>query len=346
MDSSKKVTISQIATHAQVSVATVSRLINKTGYVKPDTRQKIMDAMDALHYHQKNTDSFINTNSLLVCLPDFENPFNNDIISGIQSVALNRGYRPFYYEARDFRDALADYEDILKKNHFSGILLVHNVVDVELLDDLRLRYPVVMCSEHCDRSAVSYVSIDDNAAAQTAINYLITIGRTKIAFLNSMLTNNYAKHREKGVMSALKHAGLSMNLDWITHISGINFDMAVSAAASMLSMKEKPNAFFCISDVFAAAVVKAATNLGLRVPEDVAVIGFDNIPLATMTVPSLTTISQPSFQIGQQACDLLINQIENPSSTIKQVILNTELIVRDSTNIFRTVPNSELPHTI
>lgn len=326
----KKVTITQIAETAQVSIATVSRLINKTGYVKPETRKKILDAMDALDFHHK-AETYPDTNSILVCLPDFHNPFNSDIIDGIQSVALNRGYRTFYYEAKDFKNALSDYDGILKNHHFSGILLVHNVVHAELLDNLRLRYPLVMCSEHCDKSAVSFVSIDDSIAAQNAINYLITIGRTKIAFLNSMLKNNYAKHREKGVLIALEHAGLTLNLDWIAHIADINFDMAVSAAVSMLSMAERPNAFFCVSDVFAAAVIKAAHMLNLSVPEDVSVIGFDNISLATMTVPSLTTVSQPSFQIGQQSCDILINQIENPASSIKRVILNTELIVRDST---------------
>lgn len=331
MGSYKKITISQIAEAAHVSVATVSRLINKTGYVKPETRKKIMDAMDELDFNQKNPDVVKNTNSILVCLPDFHNPFNGDVIDGIQSVALSRGYQTFYYEAKDFKNALTDYDNILKKHLFSGILLVHNVVDLELLDDLRLRYPVVMCSEHCDKSNVSFVSIDDNIAAQNAINYLITIGRTKIAFINSMLKNNYAKHREKGVVQALKHAGLTLNLDWIAHIADINFDMAVSAATSMLSMAERPDAFFCVSDVYAAAVIKAANGLHLRVPEDVAVMGFDNISLSTMTVPSLTTISQPSFQIGQQSCDILINQIENPASAIKHVILNTELVIRDST---------------
>lgn len=335
MNTEKKVTISKIAKTAQVSIATVSRLINKTGYVKPETRKKILDAMDELNFHQKNADNEKSTNSILICLPDFHNPFNSDVIDGIQSVALSRGYETYYYEAKDFKNALSDYENILKKHRFSGILLLHNVVNPELLDDLRLRYPIVMCSEHCDESMVSFVSIDDNIAAQNAINYLITIGRTKIAFINSMLKNNYAKHREKGVLQALKHAGLTLNLDWICHIGDINFDMAVSSAVSMLSMSERPDAFFCVSDVYAAAVIKAANMLNLNVPRDVSVIGFDNISLATMTVPSLTTVSQPSFQIGQQSCDILINQIENPASAIKRVILNTELIVRDSTCVLR-----------
>lgn len=333
MSEKKKITISRIADTAQVSIATVSRLLNNTGYVRPETKKKILAAMDALDFHPQDIDSFESTHSILVCFPNFRNPFNHDIIAGIHSAAAARNYRPFYYEASDLNEELSNYESILKRHHFSGIILVHNVVDLDLLENLRRRYPIVMCSEHCDHPAVSFVSIDDNIAAQNAVNHLITIGRTKIAFINSMLIHNYAKHREKGVLAALKHAGLSLNLNWITHITDIDFDMAVSAATSMLSMPERPNAFFCVSDVYAAAVIKAARTLGLSVPEDVAVVGFDNTDLATMTVPSLTTINQPSFQIGQQSCDILINLIENPETSVKHVILNTDLIVRGSTTI-------------
>lgn len=333
MSLSKNITIAQIAREASVSVATVSRIINKNGYVKPETRRKVIEAMDALGYQPKfmKSDSAQNSYSLLVCLPDFRNPFNSDVIDGIQATALSRGYRTFYYEARDFKDSLMEYDSILKKNNFCGILLVHDVANPELLDDLRLRYPVVMCSEHCDRPNVSFVSIDDNYSAQTAVNYLISIGRTKIALINSMLTNNYARHREKGFFAAMTRAGLNIPPDWVTHVSAINFEMAVSSVTSILSGEDRPNAFFCVSDVFAAAAIKAIQNFGLNVPGDISVVGFDNIDLSRMTVPSITTISQPSFQIGQQACDLLINLIENPSSTTKHVLLNTELIVRDST---------------
>lgn len=330
---SKNITISEIAKAADVSIATVSRVINKTGKVKPETRQKVMEVMTELNFKPKtfSDNSYENSGSILVCLPNFQNPFNGDIIDGIQSVTLKRGYRAFYYEARDFQNVVSDYDRIMKKNNFCGIILVHNVASVELLEDLRLRYPVVMCSEHCQQSNVSFVSIDDAKAAQNAVNYLISIGRKKIGFLNSTLNHNYAKHRERGYRDALTVSGIAINPDWIAHISDINFEMAVSIATSILSGTDRPDAFFCVSDVFAAAVIKAAKSLGLMVPKDIAIVGFDNIDLASMTVPPITTIKQPSFQIGQQSCELLINQIENPYVSTKHVVLNTELIVRDST---------------
>lgn len=330
---SKKVTIAQIASEANVSVATVSRIINKNGYVRPETREKVFDAMEKLDYqpYMRNTEATPKSNSLLICFPEFRNPFYSDIIKGIQATAFSRGYQPFYYEASNSRDAISEYEDILKKNNFCGILLVHNVANPEVLDHLKLRHPIVMCSEHCNSPNISFVSIDDNYAAQTAVNYLLSIGRTKIALINSLLTNNYSKHREKGFFEAMTRAGLSVPPGWVTHITDINFEMAVSAATNMLSGNDRPNAFFCVSDVYAAAAIKAIQNCGLRVPQDISVVGFDNIDLSRMTVPAITTIKQPSYEIGQQACNILINLIETPSASTEHVLLNTELIVRDST---------------
>lgn len=309
-------------------------MINKTGHVKSETVRKVLQAITDLGVNPK--DFYIleknrNTNSILVGLPNFRNPFYADVIDGIQETAVSRGFRIFYYEAADYKNALNEYNTIMDQNNFSGLLLVHNIFDKEKLGKLRIKYPIVMCSEHCDVPGVSFVSINDIYSSQIAINYLISIGRTKIALINSMLTNAYAKYREKGFLEAMSKAGLVINNDWIIHISDIDFDMAYSIISALLKKHDLPDAFFCVSDVFGAAAIKAIQNSGLRVPEDIAVVGFDNIDLAKMIVPSLTTISQPKRQMGHQSCELLLNLIENPSSPTQHILLNTELIVREST---------------
>ncbi|MBS6765832.1 MAG: LacI family DNA-binding transcriptional regulator [Clostridium sp.] len=331
---SKTVTISQIAKQANVSIATVSRIINKSGYVKPETTQKVLQAISHFGLTPKDfhiAETATNTCSILVCFPDFRNPFYTEVIDGIQAAAASRGFRTFFYEASDYKNALNEYEVIMDQNHFSGLLLVHNIFDKEKLSRLRLKYPIVMCSEHCYLPNVSFVSIDDIYSSQIAINYLISTGRTKIALINSMLTNAYAKYREKGYLEAMAKAGLVPRNEWIMHVSSIDFDMAVSIISALLKKPDHPDAFYCVSDVYGAAAIKAIQNCNLQVPKDIAVIGFDNIDLSKMVVPSLTTISQPKRQIGHQSCELLLDLIENPSSPTKHILLNTELIVRDST---------------
>ena len=331
---SKTVTISQIAKQANVSIATVSRIINKSGYVKPETTQKVLQAITHFGLTPKDfhiAETATNTCSILVCFPDFRNPFYTEVIDGIQAAAASRGFRTFFYEASDYKNALNEYEVIMDQNHFSGLLLVHNIFDKEKLSRLRLKYPIVMCSEHCYLPNVSFVSIDDIYSSQIAINYLISTGRTKIALINSMLTNAYAKYREKGYLEAMAKAGLVPRNEWIMHVSSIDFDMAVSIISALLKKPDHPDAFYCVSDVYGAAGIKAIQNCNLQVPKDIAVIGFDNIDLSKMVVPSLTTISQPKRQIGHQSCELLLDLIENPSSPTQHILLNTELIVRDST---------------
>lgn len=331
---SKTVTISQIAKQANVSIATVSRIINKSGYVKPETTQKVLQAISHFGLTPKDfhiAETATNTCSILVCFPDFRNPFYTEVIDGIQAAAASRGFRTFFYEASDYKNVLNEYEVIMDQNHFSGLLLVHNIFDKEKLSRLRLKYPIVMCSEHCYLPNVSFVSIDDIYSSQIAINYLISTGRTKIALINSMLTNAYAKYREKGYLEAMAKAGLVPRNEWIMHVSSIDFDMAVSIISALLKKPDHPDAFYCVSDVYGAAAIKAIQNCNLQVPKDIAVIGFDNIDLSKMVVPSLTTISQPKRQIGHQSCELLLDLIENPSSPTQHILLNTELIVRDST---------------
>ena len=137
--------------------------------------------------------------------------------------------------------------------------------------------------------------------------------------------------REKGFLSALRKAGLQANSNWILHITEIDFDIAVSVITSLLKGSDRPDAIYCVSDVYGAATIKAIQNYGLRVPEDIAVVGFDNISLSKMVVPALTTINQPKKQLGHQACEILINLIENPSTPPQHILLDTELIVRSST---------------
>ena len=329
---SKKVTIQQIADEAKVSIATVSRILNRSSNVNPETRQRVMEAMKALEFQSKSLDSplAMQNNSILVCFPEMRNPFMADIVDGIQDIAIKHDYHIFCFQSKTYYNSIQDDEHFLKTNRFSGIILVHNIASPELLEDLSIRYPIVMCSEHCSDDSVSFVGIDDFSAGMNAVRHLLKTGRRKIGLINSQLQNNYAKHRERGYRTALAEAGAETVESWIVHLPEVGFDLSVPYITGILSMKNRPDALFCVSDVYAAAVIKAATSLGLRVPEDVAVVGFDNTELSTMTVPSLSTVNQPSYRMGQQACELLLERIANPSTPTRHVVLDTELIVRGS----------------
>lgn len=330
-----KVTIEEIAQKADVSIATVSRIINSKGVVKEETKKKVFQVMEELQYTPKTSLNISNSKSkvILMFVPDFNNPFNALVIDGVQNSAKQNGYDVLLLQAKNFYTDTNHFTNIVKNNSIAGILILCSAPSKELLEELSFKCPVVMCSEYAENYGVSYVSIDDFSASKKAVNYLISTGCKKIGMINCSKSFKYARHREKGYLSALNDANLSYNPEWLAHISSVNYNLALSSAKHMLSLDDRPDAIFASSDVLAVAVIKACRDLNLNVPNDVSVVGFDNIELSLISDPQITTIEQPSYEIGFQALELLIQKINNPSISDRQVILNTELIVRGSTKM-------------
>jgi LacI family repressor for deo operon, udp, cdd, tsx, nupC, and nupG len=174
--------------------------------------------------------------------------------------------------------------------------------------------------------------VDDFLAAKRAVELLLAAGRTRIALLNGPIRYKYAVQRRQGYLEALRNAGLKPCDKWMVQIPDIDFGIALSAAASQLGGSTPPDAYVASSDVLAAAVIRAAKQVGMRVPEDVMVVGFDNVDISRATSPTITTVSLPKFQLGYTACELLIDKINNPAIPPQQVLLGTEMIMRESTN--------------
>lgn len=325
-----KATLTQIAEKAGVSIATVSRILNDTGRVSPPTRQKVLSAMRELEYHSAARPAPL-YQSILVLVPDFANPFYANIIDGIQQTAHDNHFEAFLVQTKDVYPSSGYYLNLFKKGGFSGVLWLSSTPPGELLADIEQHCPIVMCCEYPEDHPCSYVSIDDATAAYRAVNYLISTGCKRIGFVNCSLKYKYARHRRAGYLRALEHAGLRFNPEWYVNIPSIDYTLAYSAILQTLNSDSVPDAIFTCSDVFAAATINAAQSLGIRVPEDLSVIGFDNIETSRMTYPPITTIAQPGFQMGQQACSILVEKIGNPDLPRRHILLNTELIIRSST---------------
>lgn len=328
----QSLTIRQIAEKANVSIATVSRALNGTGSVKESTMERIRQAIDALGYEPPVDAPAPRPRSgrLLASFPDLDNPFNSGLIQGMLDAASRRGYHVAFYVNTNY-SLSSGYRLFLEEDCFyDGLLLAHTLPQ-SLIPSLTARFPVVMCSEHIPNAAIPYVAIDDYAAACTAVNYLISTGRKNIACINSSLNKNYAVHRERGYRDCLQKAGLPIREEWIVHLPDVSFNLAVGSVAALFDGEQRPDAFFCVSDVFAAAVIKLAAERHIPVPGELGVIGFDDINLTAMTTPTITTIRQPAYQMGSSACNLLIEQVENPAGGLNRVILSTDLVVRDST---------------
>ncbi|MDE6406042.1 MAG: substrate-binding domain-containing protein, partial [Lachnospiraceae bacterium] len=195
-----------------------------------------------------------------------------------------------------------------------------------------LRTPLVQCSEFNEVNDVSYITIDNLEATRKMLRYILNTGRRQIALINSDPARyTYAKLRLQGYYETLEQAGIAVNPQHIVTVPDGNFSTAVPAISALLKTANLPDAIFCASDIMAAAALRACALEGFRVPQDIMVAGFDNIDISVMTTPNITTINQPRHDMGFMACTQLLSMIADPMKLPQRFILDTELIIREST---------------
>lgn len=331
----RKIRIQDIAATAGVSNATVSRVLNNHSVVNAETYRKVVDAMNTLGYsHTLNVrspnDKDTSPDLIILSLPTISNPFYNEITIGAQNAAQRFGYRVLISNTALDSDGLNQLISLIKSNRVAGVITLNSMTSMEL-ERLCAITNVVQCCEFCEGYDVPYVSIDDYQATRTALNHLYSHGRKDIAFINGPLGYKYARHRQNSYVDFMREHHLPIREDRIIQLSSVDFSIGVASITQLLSQSSPPDAIFAISDVLAGAAIKVAKKYGLRVPQDLMVIGFDNIDISSMCDPTITTINQPKSQMGYMACELLIEKISNPDVPVKQILLDTELIVREST---------------
>ena len=329
----KNVTITQIAEYLNISPATVSRALNHRSLVNPETLEKIDAAMQSLGYHSSRPSNHRQNRQKIILLniPDINNAFYQEIIKGAGSSASAHKYTLLINEGPLSQSTIQDYCNILTDINASGTILLNRLPE-EDLQAIHAICPLVQCSEYNEESEFPYVSINNYSAAKTAVEYLLSCGCNKISLLNGPRNFRYSSERLHGFIDAITQAEVFIPKKWIIHLPEVNFNIAYAAVCKLLNADVRPDAFFAVSDIFAAAAIRGLHRYNLRIPDDVMVIGFDNIPISMMTSPSITTISQPTISQGYAACESLIDMIENPGVVSQSLILETELIVRESTS--------------
>lgn len=336
--SKNKATVREIAKKANVSTATVSRAFNGSGIVKTETYNAIMEAASSLGYEfvkETQTEKTVaNKNTkkrlILINIPSMSNPFYSEIIKGIQSSTSNNDF-DFLLFTDDVKESTLEHSlSFITGLDIAGLITM-NLVSDNILKRLTDYVPVVQCSECTESPYASSVGINDYSATQCAIDYFLSMGRKRIGFINGPLNFKYSQDRLAAFKSITQDAKLELPQNWIIQLPDLNPDMAFSSIVKLLSLPDAPDCFFAVSDVLAAAAIRAAQYCNFRVPEDILVMGFDNTLVSQLTSPSITTINQPKFQLGFLAGELLIEKIKNPLSEVKHMKLNTELIIREST---------------
>lgn len=323
--------IQKIARLAGVSVATVSRVLNNSDSVKDKNREKVLKAIKESNYQPNLLARQLRTarsSMILVMVSDISNPFCADVVKGIEEQAEKNGYRILLCNSGSDLARSRSSLQLLAGKMVDGIITMDAFSKLPELTQLIGNTPWVQCAEYADAGEISCVGINDAKASQAVVRYLAEKGHQRIALINHDLSYKYAQLRQKGYLAQLEEQQLSWQA--IAYASGLSFRAGKRAMESLLAAETPPDAVFAVSDTLAAGAMSAIVQAGLQVPQDIAVAGFDGSELAEMVTPPLTTIAQPSCDIGRQALTLLLRKIERPDSPAERVIMDWNLITRAS----------------
>lgn len=329
--STESVSITAVAELAGVSVATVSRVLNNSKPVNAQTREKVEAAVAQLGYRANAIGRILRkseTRMLLVLVPDFANPYYAEIVQGVESVTRDRGYHILLADAPQRWDRRATALDALHNRLADGVIsLAHIDPQSDFLKEIE-PLPWVACSEFLPGAKVPHVSIDHHQAAIDAVQYLINRGHQRIALISAEEEFLWAQQRRRGYLDAMARAGLAVDPRWIQTARRADYADGHMAAGALLSLASLPTAVFAVSDTLAIGAIKAFRRAGRQVPQDIAVVGFDNLPLSEVFEPALTTVAQPMRELGAAATRLLLERLAGREP--ESLTLPHSLVVRES----------------
>ncbi len=323
--------IEKVARLAGVSKATVSRVLNQHPGVRPDTRSKVLAAISACDYQPNLLARQLRTaqsNMLLVLISDITNPFCSRVVQGIEAEAEAQGYHILLCNSASQLRRETAYLALLAGKVVDGVITMDAAACLQGLKDLIGDAPWVQCAEYDPSINASSVTIDNRQAAFETVHYLAGKGRKQIALVNCDMRYLYSHQRESGYREAL--TALNMTWNRVAYAEDISCEAGSAALHTLLTQPSPPDAIFTVSDVLAVGVIHAALEAGLRVPEDLAVVGFDGIPFTSSLNPPLTTIAQPMNQMGARSVQLLLNRIRQPHTAIVHEVLPWQRLERAS----------------
>lgn len=328
------VTIYDVAREAGVSMATVSRVVNNNPNVKPQTRKKVFEAIERLGYRPNAVARGLaskKTTTVGVVIPDISNSIFAEVARGIEDIAAMYHYNIILSNADKKKEREIRVVNTLLEKQVDGLLFMGGTITEEHINAFNTAsVPIVLCATSDESKVISSVDIDHEKAAYDAVKYLLQQGHRKIAMISGTLedlTNGYA--RFQGYKRALEEAGISVREDYV-RIGNYRYESGLETAQYFLDLHERPTAIFAATDEMAIGAIHKIQDYGLNVPDDVSVISVDNIRMASMVRPQLTTVAQPMYDIGAVSMRLLTKLMKKEEVDNNQVILPHELIERHS----------------
>jgi len=326
----RRYNIREVALAAKVSVATVSRTLQMPELVTPETRQQVQETIDRLGYTpnlQARNLRTARSYMVVALVPDISNPFFAEVIRGIEQVAHQHRYAVLLGDTQNSPERERTYASLVDARQADGLItLLPHVPKISLPG----RQPIVNACEYVRDKAVTSVYVNNEAAAQQATAHLLSLGHRDIALITGPMTRPISVDRDRGYETALKAAGIKRS-PALTAAGDFSIESGIRAMESLLSRGNKFTAVFCCNDEMAMGAICALKAHGRSVPQDVSVVGFDDIRFARYFDPPLTTVAQPKGDLGKESMTMLLEIMSGVDVPARKRVLPTQFVVRGST---------------
>ena len=342
MDKNTEPTIHDIARELNISASTVSRAMNDNPRISLKTREKIKALANSLGYRPNTLASNLRnkkSNTIGIVVPLINRHFFSSVISGVEDVAYKAGYTVVISQSNDQADKEINIVQSMFANRVDG-LIISIAMQTETFDHLKLfrrkHIPLVFFDRVVDEIETDKIVVDDFAGGFKVTQHLIDQGYQRIAHIAGPLNLMTYRERKNGYRQALIQNGITCDESLVLE-NRLTSEDGVNAAKQLMSLATPPDAIFCGNDTTALSLMMFLRDKGYRIPRDIGIVGFSNEPFSRVVSPSITTIAQPGFEMGQKAAELIIRKIENKERTYQTIILPTELIIRESSNRLKSV---------
>lgn len=327
-----KSTIYDVAKAAGVSIATVSKVVNQTGNISVKTRERVLHIMKELQYQPSVVASALTgkkTSTFGLLISDLANPFFAEVARNLEDQAQAAGYSIVMCSTDNKDDKGLNYISLLQRKQIDGLIIACQFTKWSQLEDyITDSLPIVLFSKDITSLTMHTVTVDDYKGGYEAIRHLLQLGHADIGIITE--DSPSGEHRVRGAKQAMKDAGIEPNEQWITVVHS-SVAEGCSGANQILRQPSRPTAIFTCNDLLAVGAMQSAHQIGLQVPNDLSIIGFDDTILSQIVVPRLTTIAQPIPEMAKETIQLLLRQADNPDMPKQKIVFQPQLVSGDST---------------
>ena len=329
--------VKDVAAAARVSLGTVSNVLNRPELVSVDTRRRVEEAMRELGFVRNESARQLRagrSRTLAYVMLDATNPFFTDVAQGIEDAAESRDLSLFSCNSDNRADRELAYLNRLQQQRVQGILITPVDPNEPVLEEIsRQGTPIVIVDRVGDIAAHCSVAVDDAHGGQLAVGHLLDLDHQRIAFVGGPMRIGQVRDRLTGARRAMEEAGRSPDDLVVVDTEALTADQGRSAGERIAGMarRTRPTAAFCANDLLALGLLQRCVALGVRVPEELAIVGYDDIEFAALAAVPLTSVRQPRRELGRTAAELLVDEASNPDHEHQQVLFTPELVARAST---------------